>query len=63
VIVIRLSTIGQCGIGVFLDLVFHLDERLVLLKAIAQRQEISLPCLEHLVAPLIARKVINSVRQ
>jgi Rrf2 family cysteine metabolism transcriptional repressor len=58
----RLSTKGRYGLRALLDLALHQDEGLVLLKDIARRQELSLPYLEHLIAPLIAAGVVKSKR-
>jgi len=45
-----------------LDLALHSDESPVHLKDIARRQQISLPYLEHLVAPLVSGEIIRSIR-
>jgi len=45
-----------------LDLALHQGEGLILLKDIARRQEVSLPYLEHLIAPLIAAGLVKSAR-
>ena len=58
----KLSTRGQYGTRMLLDLALHQSEEPVFLKDIAQRQQISLPYLEHLVTPLIAGGVIRSTR-
>ena len=58
----KLSTKGQYGTRMLLDLALHQDEAPVLLKDIAQRQQISLPYLEHLVSPLIAGEIVRSTR-
>ena len=58
----KLSTRGQYGTRMLLDLALHQSEEPVLLKDIAQRQQISLPYLEHLVTPLIAGGIIRSTR-
>ncbi len=58
----KLSTKGQYGTRMLLDLALHQDEEPVLLKDIAQRQQISLPYLEHLVTPLIAGGIVRSTR-
>jgi Rrf2 family cysteine metabolism transcriptional repressor len=58
----KLSTKGRYGTRALLDLALHWGEGLVPLKDIAQRQEISLPYLEHLIAPLIAGGLIRSTR-
>ena len=58
----KLSTRGRYGIRALLDLALHNQEGLVPLKDIARRQEISLPYLEHLMAPLISGNIIQSTR-
>ena len=58
----RLSTRGRYGTRVLLDLALHGGEGTVPLKGIARRQEISLPYLEHLIAPLIAGGMVKSTR-
>jgi Rrf2 family cysteine metabolism transcriptional repressor len=58
----RLSTKGRYGTRVLLDLALHSSEGPVLLKDIARRQEISLAYLEHLIAPLVAGRIIKSAR-
>ncbi len=58
----KLSTRGQYGTRALLDLVLHQREAPVLLKDIAQRQQISLRYLEHLITPLIAGGIVRSTR-
>ncbi len=58
----KLSTRAQYGTRALLDLALHSGERPVLLKDIAQRQQISLPYLEHLITPLIAGGIVWSTR-
>ena len=58
----KLSTRGQYGTRALLDLALHHDEEPVLLKDIAQRQQISLRYLEHLITPLIAAGIVLSTR-
>mgnify|MGYP001082968142 CR=1 FL=1 len=58
----RLSTRGQYGTRLLLDLALHGSEGSVLLKDIAQRQRISLSYLEHLIAPLIGGGILKSSR-
>jgi len=58
----KLSTRGRYGTRMLLDLALHRSEEPVLLKDIAQRQQISLPYLEHLVTPLIAGGIARSTR-
>ena len=58
----KLSTRGQYGTRALLDLALHSTGRPVRLKDIAQRQQISLRYLEHLMTPLIADGMIRSTR-
>jgi Rrf2 family protein len=58
----KLSTKGRYGMRALLDLALHQGEGLVLLKDIARRQEVSLPYLEHLIAPLVAASLVKSTR-
>ena len=58
----KLSTRGRYGVRALLDLAVHEGEGLVLLKDVARRQEVSLPYLEHLIAPLIAAGLVKSTR-
>lgn len=58
----KLSTRGRYATRALLDLALHQEEAPVLLKDIAQRQQISLPYLEHLITPLIAGGILRSTR-
>jgi len=58
----KLSTKGRYGTRALLDLALHRAEEPVALKSIAERQQISLPYLEHLVAPLISGGIVRSVK-
>ena len=58
----KLSTKGRYGTRVLLDLSLHHGQGPSPLKDIAQRQEISLQYLEHLISPLIAGGLVRSVR-
>lgn len=58
----KLSTRARYGTRAILDLALHADQGPVRLKDIAQRQEVSLQYLEHLVAPLIAAGLVSSTR-
>ena len=58
----KLSTRGQYGTRALLELALHRGERPVLLRDIAQRQQISLQYLEHLISPLIAGGIVRSTR-
>lgn len=58
----KLSTRGRYGTRALLDIALHQNERPVLLKEVARRQEISALYLERLVAPLIAAGILRSTR-
>jgi len=58
----KLSTKGRYGTMALLELALHHGEGPVPLKDIAQRQQISLQYIEHLIAPLIAGGIIRSTR-
>ena len=58
----KLTTRGRYGTRALLDLAFHSGERPVVLRDIAQRQQISLMYLEHLITPLIAAGIVLSTR-
>ena len=59
----KLSTRGRYGTRVLLDLALHQTEGgPIPLKEIAQRQEISLQYLEHLITPLIVAGMVKSSR-
>lgn len=58
----KLSTRGRYGTRILVDLALHHDEEPVLLKDIAQRQQISLQYVEHLITPLIAGGIVWSTR-
>ena len=58
----KLSTRGRYGTRALLDLALHQGQGWILLKDIAQRQQISLRYLEHLIAPLIAGGMVWSTR-
>jgi len=57
----KLSTRARYGTRILLDLALHCEGP-VPLKDIAQRQQISLAYLEHLITPLIAGGIVRSVR-
>jgi len=60
---IKLSTRGRYGTRVLLDLALRQTKgEPIPLKEIAQRQEISLQYLEHLITPLIAAGMVKSSR-
>ena len=58
----KLSTRGRYGTRALLELTIQLGRGPVSLKDIAERQEISLQYLEHLITPLIAGGIIKSTR-
>jgi Rrf2 family cysteine metabolism transcriptional repressor len=58
----RLSTRGRYGTRALLDLALHQDEKPVLLKDIAEREQISVRYLEHLITPLIAGGIVRTTR-
>ena len=58
----KLSTRARYGTRALLDLALHHDEEPVMLKDIAQRQQISLQYLEHLITPLLVAGIVRSTR-
>lgn len=58
----KISTRARYGIRALLDLALHHEQEPILLKDIAERQEISLHYLEHLMASLVAGGIIRSTR-
>jgi Rrf2 family cysteine metabolism transcriptional repressor len=58
----KLSTRARYGIRALLDLARNGESGPVSLKDIAERQEISMSYLEHLINPLVAGGVIRTVR-
>ena len=58
----KLSTRTRYGTRALLELALHQGEGPVFLKEIARQQEISLPYLEHLIAPLIAGGILRSTK-
>jgi len=58
----KLSTRTRYGTRALLDLAIHQDEAPISLKDIAQRQQISVQYLEHLITPLISAGIVRSVR-
>jgi Rrf2 family cysteine metabolism transcriptional repressor len=59
---VKLSTRTRYGTRALLELACHQGEGPVLLKDIAREQQISLPYLEHLIAPLINSGIIRSTK-
>jgi Rrf2 family transcriptional regulator, cysteine metabolism repressor len=58
----KLSTRARYGSRALLDIALYGDEGPVQLKDIAQREQISLQYLEHLITPLISAGVVQSQR-
>lgn len=58
----KLSTKTRYGTRALLELALHQGEGPMFLKDIARQQQISLPYLEHLIAPLIAGGIIRSTK-
>jgi len=58
----KLSTKGRYGTRALVDIALHREEGPVPLRNIAEREQISLPYLEHLIAPLIEGGIIRSAR-
>ncbi len=58
----KLTTRTRYGTRALLELALHKGEEPVFLKDIARRQQISLPYLEHLIAPLIAGGILRSTK-
>ena len=58
----KLSTRTRYGTRALLDLARHQGDKLVQLKDIARRQNISLHYLEHIIAPLVGAGIVRSTR-
>ncbi len=58
----KLSTRGRYATRALLDLALHQGDKPATLKDIAQRQQISLRYLEHLVTPLVAAGIVRTMR-
>lgn len=58
----KLSTKGRYGTRALLDMALHQEDSPIQLKDIARRQNISLPYLEHLIAPLRVGGIVRSIR-
>ncbi len=58
----KLSTRARYGTKALLELALHENGELVPLKEIAQRQDIPLPYLEHLISPLVQAGIVRSTR-
>jgi Rrf2 family protein len=59
---VKLSTRTRYGTRALLELALHGGKEPLSLKDIASQQQISLPYLEHLIAPLIAGGIIRSTK-
>jgi len=59
---LKLSTRTRYGTRALLDLARHQGDKLVQLKDIARRQNISLHYLEHIIAPLVGAGIVRSTR-
>jgi Rrf2 family protein len=59
---VKLSARARYGTRALLELALHWGEKPVLLKDIAQRQQIPLPYLEHLIGPLVQAGIVKSTR-
>lgn len=58
----KLSTRTRYGTRALLDIARHQGDKLVQLKDIASRQNISLHYLEHIIAPLVGAGIVRSTR-
>ena len=58
----KLSTRARYGTKALLELALHWGEKPILLRDIAQRQQIPLPYLEHLIGPLVQAGIVKSAR-
>jgi Rrf2 family cysteine metabolism transcriptional repressor len=58
----KLSTRGRYGTRILLEIALNPAREPILLKDIAQRQQISLTYLEHLIKPLVAAGLVRSSR-
>ena len=58
----KLSTRGRYGTRALLDLALHNREKPVLLKNIAEREQISVRYLQHLITPLVAGGIVRTTR-
>jgi len=59
---VKLSTRARYGTKALLELALHWGKGPVLLKDIAQRQQIPLLYLEHLISPLVRAGIVKSTR-
>jgi Rrf2 family cysteine metabolism transcriptional repressor len=58
----KLSTRARYGTRALLDIALNGQDRPILLRDIARRQEISIMYLEHLITPLISAGILRSTR-
>jgi Rrf2 family cysteine metabolism transcriptional repressor len=59
---LKLSTRTRYGTRALLDIARHQGDKLVQLKDIARRQNVSLHYLEHIIAPLVGAGIVRSTR-
>ncbi len=59
----RLSTKGRYGTRALLDIAIHKEDQPILLRDIAQRQQISLSYLERLIATLVRGGIFTQQTQ
>jgi len=59
---VKLSTRARYGTKALLDLARHQGNKPVQLKDIANRQNIPLHYLEHIIAPLVGAGIVRSIR-
>jgi len=59
---VKLTARARYGTKALLELALHWGEAPVLLKDVAQRQQIPLPYLEHLIGPLVQAGIVKSTR-
>jgi Rrf2 family protein len=62
IIIMKLSTRTRYGTRILLELSLHWGKSPVLLKDIAQRQQIPLPYLQQLIGPLVKEGIIKTTR-
>ncbi|MFC2051652.1 RrF2 family transcriptional regulator [Chloroflexota bacterium] len=58
----KLSTRSRYGTRALLDIALHAQGGKILLRDVAQRQQISPMYLEHIITPLVATEIIKSTR-
>ena len=58
----KLSTRARYGTRALLEMAIHWDEGPILMRDVAQRQDVSLSYLEQLIGPLVASGIVRSTR-